>query len=116
MSNWTTTYQFVRGHMVIAKGRKFTWADNGRAAIYDRPCIKCGLKAVNDKAPDPCIGYLKGVKFACCGHGIEGQAYVAFADGRVIRDEKALEYFETVKKSGNNALAPENGNLTNNKK
>lgn len=49
-------------------------------------CRECGLD-VDPDAPDPCLGILPGVAFACCGHG--GQhpergpktAYLAFENG-----------------------------------
>lgn len=52
-------------------------------------------------AHDPCISKLPGVENACCGgkgHGSEGNPYVAFSDGRVLRDAEALAYFASVGK------------------
>ncbi len=49
-------------------------------------CAKCGLCSDADMTePDPCIGMLPGVRFACCGHGVEGQAYVMLRDGTTFR-------------------------------
>lgn len=42
-----------------------------------RPCKKCGKKIIAG-LPDPCLGYLEGVKAACCGHGIESQSYIMY--------------------------------------
>ena len=50
-----------------------------------RNCIKCDMPPTED-GHDPCIANLPGVKFACCGHGVE-EGYVMFNDGRVIRFE-----------------------------
>ncbi len=47
-------------------------------AIKDqRTCDKCGETVVEGQ-PDPCIGYIEGVSAACCGHGKDEDAYVAF--------------------------------------
>lgn len=45
-----------------------------------RPCAKCGEKRHVDQ-PDPCLGWLPGVSFACCGHGVEGMGYIVYNDG-----------------------------------
>lgn len=37
-------------------------------------CDRC-QSFVHPREPDPCLGYLPGVAFACCGHG-KGEAYV----------------------------------------
>lgn len=44
-----------------------------------------------DFGPDPCLGELPGVDFACCGHGGEpgttstGAGYIKFSNGVVLR-------------------------------
>lgn len=50
-----------------------------------RTCKACGL-TVDPFEPDPCLGYLPGVVDACCGHGGERNAYVAFyqPDGDMV--------------------------------
>lgn len=35
--------------------------------------------------PDPCLGRLPGVKYACCGHGDWEKAYVLFENGVSVR-------------------------------
>lgn len=49
----------------------------------ERPCTRCGLVAEGLDAPDPCLGYLPGVKFGCCGHGEEG--YISFENDIIVR-------------------------------
>jgi hypothetical protein len=39
---------------------------------------------------DPCIANLGGVAFACCGHGVGRDAYVATVNGRSFRGEDAI--------------------------
>lgn len=44
-----------------------------------KQCKACGLARPDYYGiPDPCLPTLPGVFHACCGHGIRGQAYVAF--------------------------------------
>jgi len=45
------------------------YSDNGEDADIERPCKRCGeLPAPGGY--DACLGYIKGVESACCGHGI----------------------------------------------
>lgn len=46
-----------------------------------RDCDACGAW-IWAQHPDPCLGHLPGVKYACCGHGDYG--YVWFTNGRRI--------------------------------
>lgn len=51
-------------------------------------CPACGLGREKDWGPDPCLGELPGVDFACCGHaGLTDQlgGYIAFSNGKTIR-------------------------------
>lgn len=45
--------------------------------------MRCGAMCEPDE-PDPCLGKLPGVIFACCGHG-EGDGYITFANNVTIR-------------------------------
>ena len=42
-----------------------------------RRCAACGVDRPDKPAPDPCLGMLEGVAFACCGHGFDRMSYVA---------------------------------------
>jgi hypothetical protein len=48
---------------------------------------------VND--PDACLGRLRAVRAACCGHGNPKEAYIAFYNGLVVRGEDALKLRQT---------------------
>lgn len=48
-----------------------------------RKCASCE-RPVERGMPDPCLGMLPGVRFACCGHGGPG-GYIAFDNGTTIR-------------------------------
>lgn len=49
-----------------------------------RACAACGLKRKEAYGPDPCLGYLPGVRNACCGHGVR-EGYVQFENDITIR-------------------------------
>lgn len=71
---------------------------HGHPAGQERPCPYCGLTAdpwpdeQEEMLPDPCLGYLPGVKGACCGHGCE-QPFVYFHDDTDLEGNAALAYF-----------------------
>jgi hypothetical protein len=53
-------------------------------------CPACLAPRPRTEAPDPCLGWLPGVKFACCGHGSSRMCYVMTEDG-TVRGEEARE-------------------------
>ena len=98
---------WMRGHLVVYRDGKWVFEDDGSPAPFDggeeRPCAKCGeswgrsMFPDGSHVPDPCLGLLPGVKWACCGHGIPGEAYVSLDDGRCLYGLPAVMYFEFVK-------------------
>ena len=86
-----TQIGYFRGHELVWVEDKWKYADdlsdlpsNGGKI---RPCKKCGeLFTLGEGEVDPCIGVLPDVDNACCGHGIDSQAYIRFNDGTVITD------------------------------
>ncbi len=76
------------GHLLyrIDRDSPYVYADTGQPhhAGPPRPCAACGREVVHD-APDPCLGTLPGVIFACCGHGVPGLSYVTFEEGTTLR-------------------------------
>jgi hypothetical protein len=73
---------YLRGHEIYWDEKSNAWLftdDNSVAVEYDkdgnrisyeRYCKRCG-KMPTLEGYDACIGYIKGVKAACCGHGVE---------------------------------------------
>ena len=61
---------YQRGHKIVYLNGKWVYADNLESADKERPCVRCG-KFPTKEGHDACLGKLKGVKSACCGHGIE---------------------------------------------
>ena len=64
-------------------GRLLDW-DGDELVILQ--CHKC-KGWPTDLGHDPCIANLPGVKFACCGHGMKGRAYVVFNNDLTLRGE-----------------------------
>lgn len=61
---------YIFGHKVLFKNNKWVYADNNKPIESEtRKCPKCG-KFSTRQGHDPCIANLKGVKNACCGHGV----------------------------------------------
>ncbi|MCU1617363.1 MAG: hypothetical protein JWO98_4903 [Frankiales bacterium] len=90
---------FLRGHRAVTyNGCDWVYLDDGTTADADRPCVKCGISAGGKGRPDACLGWLPGVDFACCGHGVPGQEYVkasgvvypSVAEWRAAVNEAAL--------------------------
>lgn len=90
---------FFRGHPTKTIDGKWCYADTGEI-IADgddesvphniRPCKKCGaVFGLHD--PDPCLGMLPGVDFACCGHGIQDEAYIQYPTGLRLDDFTVTE-------------------------
>jgi len=78
---------FFKGHKVIAHQDKdgvyAIWKyTDGTSIKKERPCIRCGKQATKE-GHDNCIANLPGVKYACCGHGVE-DGYVKLYDGKII--------------------------------
>ena len=57
---------YSRGHKLIFKNK---WIFEDGEEIYERPCVRCGNLPI--EGYDSCLGFIEGVKSACCGHGVE---------------------------------------------
>jgi len=73
------------GHLTYydADGNLKYLDDKTPCSEEERSCKACGLFKTPEGA-DGCIGMLPGVKFACCGHGVE-QGYIYFENEKVVR-------------------------------
>ena len=60
----------LRGWGTYYDGTNWRYIDNNKIADDSRPCKKCGQYPTKD-GYDACLGYIDGVKSACCGHGME---------------------------------------------
>ena len=85
MSNFLITGYYF-GHKIYSEdGINYFYDDNNKKVPEKRKCPKCNEYPTEDDH-DPCIKNLPGVKYACCGHGVE-EGYVVFENGIVLRGE-----------------------------
>ena len=63
---------YSRGHKIEYNLKQYKWiySDNRKIFNDSRPCLKC-RKYLTKEGYDSCLGYIKGVKSACCGYEIE---------------------------------------------
>lgn len=68
----------IRGHLIWLNHdtNKWFYEDGEEYSFNDRPCTKCDIVVDHDQ-PDPCLGRLDGVDYACCGHGNSQYEYVS---------------------------------------
>jgi len=60
---------YSRGHKTYYNGSEWLYCDNNKPEDEMRPCARCG-KSPTPEGYDACLGYIEGVKSACCGHGV----------------------------------------------
>ena len=66
-----TAHTYLRGHKIYyINPTGWFYNDTDKPIDDKRPCIRCG-KYPTKEGHDACLGILDGVKFACCGHGVE---------------------------------------------
>lgn len=58
-----------RGHEILFVDGIWSYADDSTPANYDRACVRCG-QYPTALGYDVCLGEVKNVHSACCGHGI----------------------------------------------
>lgn len=83
---------YLHGHKVTSEnyGKDWFYEDGTHTKkIPLKKCPKCD-RLPTKKGHDPCLADLPGVKFACCGHGVE-KGYITFKDGTVIRGKFKIE-------------------------
>lgn len=71
-----------------------------------RTCGNCNAPYTSE-GHDMCLGNLRGVMNACCGHGSEEEAYIQFLDGFCIRGKDAKIILNILKKSNQNKIENE---------
>jgi len=73
-----TVSSLTRGWKIFWDFAKQKWfyADTGKSADIERSCKRCG-KFPTPEGHDACLGYIKGVESACCGHGVS-KAFIIF--------------------------------------
>lgn len=84
---------YSRGHKIYfdQKDEEWKYADDHTPADDSRPCKKCG-EYPTEEGHDSCLGHLEDVKYACCGHGVVGHAYVLLDDGTRIPEAGGKDF------------------------
>lgn len=89
---------FLRGHPMFFKDGQWLYKDTKSPTVgNNRACGNCGKPSTRE-GHDGCLGSLSGVMNACCGHGIENEAYVQFSAKRTIRGKDAIEKISGLKR------------------
>jgi hypothetical protein len=81
---------YLRGHKIEFINNGWVYSDNKQPTAEThklRACGKCGKKETKE-GHDACLGTLKGLMNACCGHG-KNKPYVQFLDGHIIDGNNA---------------------------
>jgi len=80
-----------RGHEIEAIEGEWRFVDTGEPTVgSNRPCGHCGEHATAE-GHDACLGTLPGVRNACCGHGVVGDAFVQ------MQGQDAINFFSEMK-------------------
>lgn len=90
----------LRGHSIVSINGQWVYEDSMEptaTTCKDRPCGFCNKPNRSDDH-DACLGTLPGIMNACCGHGVEKEAYVQFLDGKCARGKSALIILNELKK------------------
>jgi hypothetical protein len=75
-----------RGHEIYYNSKRDKWFYTDGQPVQDNPnraCGHCGLPNTPE-GHDACLGILPNVMNACCGHGLDNEAYIQFYDGSII--------------------------------
>ena len=90
----------LRGHEIEFVNDEWIYSDTKEPTISTygtRPCGYCGL-GYTEEGHDGCLGTLKGLMNACCGHGETREAYVQFLDSSVVDGQDAITIMSILKK------------------
>ncbi|GJM84307.1 hypothetical protein HMSSN139_68030 [Paenibacillus sp. HMSSN-139] len=92
----------LRGHRIEFIDGVWVYSDTKEPTVIngeynERPCGQCGMHQTKE-GHDSCLGTLKGVMNACCGHGHTRDAYVQLLDGTTIRGHDAWMLQNVLKK------------------
>ena len=90
----------LRGHDIEFINSEWIYCDTKEPTVnnyQNRPCGNCGKNSTKE-GHDACLGTLPSVMNACCGHGLEDEAYVQFLDGFSIKGKDAILIMDILKK------------------
>lgn len=84
---------FYRGQPIVYDENRRKWVFEEKDTFLNDEidkcktvrCVKCN-EYMKSNEPDQCLGHLKGVINACCGHGKQ-RGYIIFENGKKISFE-----------------------------
>jgi len=83
---------YLNGHPIVLKDGNWYFKDTGKPTVNsNRLCGHCN-KDKTIEGHDYCLGTLPEVMNACCGHGVEDEAYVMFWYGNTIHGREAIAW------------------------
>ncbi|MFO1442926.1 hypothetical protein KDN24_06810 [Bacillus sp. Bva_UNVM-123] len=91
----------LRGHQIEYLNEEWVYSDTKEPTMkthQERTCGHCN-EANTREGHDACLGTLKGVMNACCGHGDINLAYIQLLDGYCVRGSNAITIMEILKKT-----------------
>ena len=89
----------LRGHKIEFLNNQWVYSDTKEPTVEtykSRNCGHCNLPQT-EEGHDGCLGTLKGVANACCGHGTMREAYIQFVDGTDIRGEDTINTINSLR-------------------
>lgn len=91
---------YLRGHEIEFTNDEWIYSDTKEPTVFNyinKPCGHCN-KHYTPEGHDGCLGTLKGIMNACCGHGQANDADVQFLDGYSVHGEDAETILNILKK------------------
>lgn len=89
----------LRGHDIEKINDEWCYSDDTTLTVTNwktRPCGYCN-KHNTLEGHDGCLGTLPNVMNACCGHGVSGEAYIQFDEGKIMRGIEAIQTQQLLK-------------------
>lgn len=93
-----------RGHNIELVNNEWIYSDTKESVKnfhLVRTCGNCNEPYTNE-GHDACLGTLKGIMNACCGHGNIAEAYVQFLGGFCIEGKDAKVILDILKRIRDN--------------
>lgn len=87
-----------RGHDIYFLNNVWRYESDDTPVSKDpnRKCIHCDVEQT-EEGHDGCLGTLRGIMNACCGHGNDGEAYIQFTKDITVRGKYAAYIFRRLR-------------------
>jgi hypothetical protein len=96
-----TAITYLYGREIYYIGNEWCWAeDMTPIGMPWRVCPHCGKYPLEDHEdpPDPCMGWVPGIRYACCGHGNIEEAYVLLESDELYSGYDAILIIEHLRR------------------